>query len=233
MPTATYESRRSELLQYFDRTALRTWERLTSDRPVSGVRATVRAGRDAMRTTLLSWLPDDFAGRRLLDAGCGTGALAVEAARRGADVLAVDLSPGLIAVARERASDLTLRGRVEFIAGDMLDPALGSFDHIVAMDSLIHYRPEDSVRVVASLAERARRSLSFTFAPRTPLLSAMHAAGRFFPRGDRAPAIVPVGEATIRRLIVSEPKLRGFVPSCTKRIASGFYTSQALELSRR
>ena len=38
-------------------------------------------------------------------------------------------------------------------------------------------------------------SILFTFAPRTPLLAVMHAVGRLFPRGDRAPAIVPVAGA--------------------------------------
>ena len=38
---------------YFDRTAAEAWEKLTSDAPVSGIRARVRAGRDDMRTTLL------------------------------------------------------------------------------------------------------------------------------------------------------------------------------------
>ena len=40
----------------------------------------LRAGRDEMRDTLMRWLPDDLRGARLLDAGCGTGALAVLAA---------------------------------------------------------------------------------------------------------------------------------------------------------
>ncbi len=102
MPTLTYQSRRGELLEYFDRTAVEAWRRLTSDAPVNRIRATVRAGRDEMRRTLLRWLPDDLRGARVLDAGCGTGALAVEAARRGAQVIAVDLSPTLIALARER-----------------------------------------------------------------------------------------------------------------------------------
>ena len=46
-----------------------------------------------MRATLLDWLPADLTGRRILDAGCGTGALAIEAARRGAHVVAVHQSP--------------------------------------------------------------------------------------------------------------------------------------------
>ena len=86
-PANTYVDRRGRLENYFDRTASKTWEQLTSDAPVSRVRATVRAGRDRMRATLLSWLPQDMTGLRLLDAGCGTGTLSIEAAQRGAKTL--------------------------------------------------------------------------------------------------------------------------------------------------
>ena len=48
--------RRSEIEHYFDRTAVAAWEKLTSDAPVGRIRQTVRAGRDEMRATLLSWL---------------------------------------------------------------------------------------------------------------------------------------------------------------------------------
>ena len=82
MTQLSYQIRRGEIETYFDRTAAQAWARLTSDAPVGRIRATVRAGRDRMRSTLLSWLPADLRGTRLLDAGCGTGALAVEAARR-------------------------------------------------------------------------------------------------------------------------------------------------------
>ena len=104
MASASYDTRRGELTTYFDRTAVEAWSRLTSDAPVSRIRATVRAGRDAMRATLLSWLPTDMTGLRLLDAGCGTGALALEAARRGAEVVAIDVSPTLVGLARERTA---------------------------------------------------------------------------------------------------------------------------------
>jgi magnesium-protoporphyrin O-methyltransferase len=232
MPTATYLTRRGEIETYFDRTAAEAWKRLTSDAPVSGIRATVRAGRDRMRGTLLGWLPADLRGQRVLDAGCGTGALAVEAARRGADVVAVDLSPTLVGLAAERAPR-DLAGTLEFAVGDMLDPGYGAFDHIVGMDSLIHYRTADVAGAVAGLAARARRSVLFTFAPRTPLLAAMHAVGRLFPRGDRAPAIEPVGPAAIARRLTADASLSQWRLGRTQRIASGFYTSQALELVRR
>ena len=226
MPTLTYATRRSELLRYFDRTAVEAWKRLTSDAPVNGIRATVRAGRDEMRRTLLGWLPLDLRGARILDAGCGTGALSVEAARRGADVVATDLSPTLVKLAQERLPpDLS----IDFRVGDMLDPRLGRFDYVVAMDSLIHYRPHDTARVLEVLASRTDHSLLFTFAPRTAALSVMHAAGRLFPRGDRAPAIEPVRPRTIQRLI----GMPGWATARTHRVTRGFYISQALEVVRQ
>jgi magnesium-protoporphyrin O-methyltransferase len=231
MPTVTYEQRRGQLETYFDRTAVDAWSRLTSDAPVGKVRATVRAGRTEMRNTLLSWLPADLSGRRLLDAGCGTGALAVEAARRGAEVVAIDLSPTLVGLARERAPQDLGSGSVTFKVGDMLDASLGRFDHVVAMDSLIHYRAQDIVRVLAGIAGRTEVSVLLTFAPKTALLTAMHAVGGLFPRGDRAPAIEPVGAATLLRLVAAEPALAGLRAARTARIARGFYISQALELA--
>ncbi len=187
-----------------------------------------------MRAALLSWLPGEMRGRRLLDAGCGTGALAVEAARRGAEVVAIDLSPTLIGLARERAAAAGAQGpgRVEFRVGDMLDPTPGRFDHVAAMDSLIHYRAPDMARALSVLAARAERSVVFTFAPRTSALAAMHAVGRLFPRGDRAPAVEPVAEAVLRRLLAREPGLAGWSVARTLRVARGFYISQAMELRR-
>jgi magnesium-protoporphyrin O-methyltransferase len=232
MPSASYQRRRGQIEAYFDRTAADAWKRLTSDAPVSGIRATVRAGRDRMRGTLLGYLPADLSGKRLLDAGCGTGLLAIEAARRGAEVYAVDLSPTLIENARERLPQ-ALAGRIDFAVGDMLAPEQGDFDHIVAMDSLIHYELEDALNVVQGFASRARASVLFTFAPRTPALALMHAVGQFFPRSDRSPAIVPVAVARLCDAIGADPALSDWAIGRTQRISKGFYTSQAMELIRR
>ncbi|MBA4216454.1 MAG: magnesium protoporphyrin IX methyltransferase [Proteobacteria bacterium] len=232
MSTSPYTERRSEIETYFDRTAVQAWARLTSDAPVGRIRATVRAGRERMRATLLSWLPEDLRGRRLLDAGCGTGALAVEAARRGAEVVAIDLSPTLIDLARQRQPACAAAGRIEFRAGDMLDPGLGEFDFVVGMDSLIHYETGDAVEAIAGLAARTRGSLLFTFAPSSPALQVFKAVGKLFPRGNRSPAIVPVAERQLERRLDTHPRLLHWERRRSQRIASGFYTSQAMELVR-
>lgn len=230
--STTYETRRSEVQAYFDRTAFEAWARLTSDAPVSRIRATVRAGRERMRATLLDALGPGLRGMRILDAGCGTGALAIELARRGAQVLAVDLSPQLIDLARRRAPDDLGEGSVLWVAGDMLDPTFGHFDHVVGMDSLIHYEAQDMALALARLAVRTRLSLRLTFAPRNPALALMHLAGRMLPRGDRAPSIVPVAVHRLIEGLEGEEGLRGFALHAGPRVRSGFYISQLLSLVR-
>jgi magnesium-protoporphyrin O-methyltransferase len=231
--TASYTLRRGQLEEYFDRTAADAWARLTSEGQVSRIRATVRAGRDRMRSTLLGTLPQDLSGQRVLDAGCGTGALAVEAARRGAAVVAIDLSSTLITLARERMPVLPGSGSIDFRVSDMLHPSLGSFDWVVAMDSLIHYEPADMVEIIARLAGRAERGLVFTFAPGTPLLRLMRIAGKAMPRGNRSPSIVPIAEGVLRRRIAAHPALRQMQVGHCERIDTAFYKSQAMQLVHR
>ena len=230
MTQVSYTERRGQIETYFDRTAVQAWARLTSDAPVGRVRASVRAGRDQMRATLLSWLPENLSGLRVLDAGCGTGALAVEAAHRGAEVLAIDLSPTLVDLARERQPMLRNGGSIDFRSGDMLAAELGAFDYVVGMDSVIHYETGDAVSVLAGLAQRTRRGLLFTFVPSSPALEVFRAVGKLFPRGDRSPAVVPVAEHWLHRRIDDDAQLQGWMRGRTERISSGFYTSQALEL---
>ena len=226
----SYTERRAWLHEYFDRTAAAAWATLTSDSQVSWVRRTVREGRERMRHTLSGYFPADLTGMRVLDAGCGTGVQAVELARRGANVVAIDLSPTLVGLAETRSAGKFDRGTIEWRSGDMLDPQLGSFDYVVAMDSLIHYRMADMLDAYAALAARTRIAMAVTFAPRTPLLATLHAVGKAFPRRDRAPSIEPVAASQLLAGVAADPRLRGWEPARTQRIASGFYKSQALEL---
>ena len=221
---ATYDATRDRVETYFDRTATRTWERLTSDAPVSGIRATVRAGRDRMRAVLLSQLPKDLTGARVLDAGCGTGALAFELAARGADVVAIDISPALIEIAEKRCPD-PIRGQISFSAGDMLDPAFGTFDHAVAMDSMIYYEAPALISMLEAAAPRLPGGLVFTVAPRTPMLMVMWRMGKLFPRSDRSPVMVPHAPRTLSRALTT-----GRLDD-VGRVNSGFYISQALRFT--
>lgn len=217
-PTPSYDATRMRVAQYFDGTATRVWERLTSDAPVSRIRQTVREGRDTMRAMMLAELPDDLRGVRVLDAGCGTGAASAELAARGADVTAIDISPKLVEIAENRLPK-GLPGTVMFRAGDMLGAELGRFDHVIAMDSLIYYTRPDLEAALDSLSARAGQ-IVFTLAPRTTLLMAMWHAGRIFPRADRSPMMIPHDHRQIR-----VPGLRR-----VGRVSRGFYISECLKV---
>ena len=225
----SYETRRHEIARYFDKTAAGAWAKLTSDEPVSRIRQTVRVGRETIRNSILSWLPDDLTGVRILDAGCGTGAFAIDAANRGAKVTAVDISPSLIKIARSRSPDFTDKaGLVDFFWGDMLDPAFGDFDHIILMDSIIHYDSKEGIELISELGKRCKKSIIFTFAPLTPILGTMISLGRFFPKSDRAPSIVPMTEGHVLRRINED--LPDWKVARVNRVSKGFYNSQAVEL---
>lgn len=233
MRESSYVDRRNQLTTYFDHTAAGAWKALTSTDPVSRIRATVRAGRDNMRATLLSWLPADLTGRVVYDAGCGTGSFSIDAARRGAHVIAIDVASNLVEVARQRAAEESLPGSIDFRVGDMLGDAPKDADYVVAMDSLIHYDEQHVRRMVGTLAATTKRAVLFTSAPRTVALSIMHFAGRFVPqRSDRSPAIEPINIAHLMRGLDHELGAEGWMSARTERVKSGFYISQAVELKR-
>jgi SAM-dependent methyltransferase len=65
---------------------------------------------------------------RLLDVAAGTGVVAVEAARRGAEVLAIDFAAGMVEVMRRRFAAEGLDARAEVMDGQALDLEDQSFD---------------------------------------------------------------------------------------------------------
>ncbi|HEU4539457.1 MAG TPA: methyltransferase domain-containing protein [Polyangiaceae bacterium] len=76
-------------------------------------------------------------GLRLLDVGCGTGNVALEAARRGALVSAIDPAARLVEVTRERAEAESLRVTATVAEAAALPFADASFDALVSVFAVI------------------------------------------------------------------------------------------------
>lgn len=217
---ADYAATRDRVEDYFDRSATKVWERLTSDAPVSRIRQTVREGRDRMRALMLSRLPADLRGARVLDAGCGAGQMTAELAARGADVVAVDISPALVKIAEARLP-ANHAARVTFAAGDMTADH-GRFDYVLAMDSLIYYGTADITHALHRLGQRTDQAVVFTVAPKTPFLMTFWTMGKLFPRADRSPIMVPHAYATLHSAT------KGRITRID-RVSRGFYISECLE----
>jgi 2-polyprenyl-6-hydroxyphenyl methylase/3-demethylubiquinone-9 3-methyltransferase len=88
-------------------------------------------------------------GKSALDVGCGAGLLAEPLARLGAEVIGLDASPELIAVAREHAAAMGLE--IDYRAGDLIELE-GQFDLVTCMEVIEHVA--DPAAFVGALAKR-------------------------------------------------------------------------------
>ena len=223
----TYLAKRARLENYFNEVSSDAWDKLTSNEPVSFVRQLVREGREKMQAAIIEKLPKDLRGTRILDAGCGTGVLSRMLDERGAEVVGVDISEKLIEVAKNRSS---LNKNIEYFAGDMKEQSFGNFDYIIAMDSLIHYSTEDVISSIADFSTRANNSVLFTIIPSTFVLNTKLRLGKFFPKSERSPEVVPIEWGRLEQL---EALNINASLSKIKRIKRFFYVSEAWELANR
>ncbi|MFJ9425073.1 class I SAM-dependent methyltransferase [Streptomyces sp. NPDC101249] len=146
-------------------------------------------------------------GPRLLDVGTGPGPGVLAAARAGADAVGLDLEPGMLRVAAERARRAAdLAGGVRFVAGDAraLPFGAGSFDVVLSTFGVM-FAPEQR-RCAAELTRVCRPGGVIAVASWTP----DGVMGRIAP--------------TVRRRLGGQPKSGPF-PTCwgdPERVGSWF-----------
>jgi release factor glutamine methyltransferase len=83
------------------------------------------------------------AGERVLDMGTGSGVSALLAARKGAEVVAVDVNPTAVVCARQNAERNAVATRITFRVGDIFDGVEGNFDLIVFDPPFRWFKPRD------------------------------------------------------------------------------------------
>lgn len=111
----------------------------------------------------------------VLDAGCGTGRVAIELAARGVRVLGVDADPDMVAAAREKAPELAWQH------SDLaeLDTGADRFDVVVLAGNVVPYvaadaRAEAVGRCAAAVAPGGRLIAGFTLRPDWPTPADLH-----------------------------------------------------------
>jgi SAM-dependent methyltransferase len=102
---------------------------------------------------LVESLLRESGGRNVLDAGCGTGRIAIELARRGFAVTGVDADPGMLAEAVAKDPKLP------WLHGDLADPdvvaQIGAVDLVLlAGNVMVFLEPGTEPAVLANLADR-------------------------------------------------------------------------------
>lgn len=163
-------------------------------------------------------------GERWLDVGCGTGAVAMRAARAGADVTGLDLSDVMIATARQRAADEGLE--ISYDVGDAEQLPYPDAEFDVVSSSVGLFLAPDHEAVASELVRVVRPGgrLGITcWRPGGPVAQGMQLAGRFQP-----PPPAGVGnpfdwgtEAHVRELLGEAFELQSFEGDAPETAESG------------
>jgi SAM-dependent methyltransferase len=122
------------------------------------------------------------AGMRVLDAGCGTGVVAITAARLGATVNGADLTPQLLEKARENAHIASVS--VEWIEGDVeqLPFADGEFDAVLSQFAhMFAPRPDIAIREMLRVLRPGGTIAFSTWPPELLVGRTMMLAARYMP----------------------------------------------------
>jgi SAM-dependent methyltransferase len=125
----------------------------------------------------------EIAGKRVLDLGCGDGELSLQLVDRGADVTGLDISPGMVEVARRRLERFRPDAAVRFTAAPIessdLEP--GSFDVVAGKWILHHLDLRDGTDAIDALLKPGGVGVFFENHAGNPLLrfARRHLAGRF------------------------------------------------------
>lgn len=97
----------------------------------------------------LAWIEDftALAGKRVVDVGCGGGILAESMARKGADVLGIDLASKALKVAQLHALESEVKGLEyrEVSAEDLAGECASKFDIVTCMEMLEHVPDQSSI----------------------------------------------------------------------------------------
>jgi SAM-dependent methyltransferase len=125
----------------------------------------------------------ELAGKRVLDLGCGSGDLTVLLALAGARVIGVDLSPGMVDVARRRVQSFVPDAEAEFAAApaEQLPLGDGSVDVILGRFILHHLDVPRAAKECARVLAPGGQALFVENSGRNPLLmfARDRLAGRF------------------------------------------------------
>ena len=124
---------------------------------------------DAYRFDKLRYLPqvvdfNGFAGRELLEVGCGAGIDLVRFARGGAIVTGIDLAPTSIDLARQNFAHNGLQGTFKVMDGENMDYPPNSFD-VVYAHGVLQYTvdPAQMVREIARVVRPGGQAILMVY----------------------------------------------------------------------
>ena len=217
--------------QYFETSGFSRWAAIYGDGGIPPIWRVIREGHDRAMNQVIDWIADD-GSRRALDAGCGTGALAMRLARCGYRVDGFDVSAPMVSFARYITKDRSSGDTPQFYVGDIaaLDAAPGSYDLVCCLDVLFHYPYAEVKEMLEKLASLSSYKFIGSFAMRTAMNAFwMQIGTRFFHKKNRMTNLHLLSYDQVEQILYRI----GFRVTRTHRVKRFFYDSFVFEAVRR
>jgi SAM-dependent methyltransferase len=139
-------------------------------------------------------------GMRVLDVACGTGNLAIPAARRGARVTGVDIAPNLVEQARQRAASEGLEATFDEGDAEQLPYPDAHFDIVMTMfGAMFAPRPEQAASELARVCRRGGTVAMANWTPSGFIGKMFGISSRYVPPPDGIPPPVLWGDEKTAR----------------------------------
>lgn len=226
LPTET--SRR--VASYFETSGFSRWTAIYGDGGIPPIWRVIREGHERAMNQVVAWVRAD-GHRTALDAGCGTGSLALRLADCGYEVDGFDVSASMVSFARYISKDRTRGIQPHFHTGDIaaLEAAGRSYDLVCCLDVLFHYPIEEVREMLTRLAEVSAHKIVASFALKTSWNSLWMFVGRnFFHRKNRMTNLHLLSYDDVERTVYRA----GFRVTRKVRIKRFFYDSFVFEAVR-
>jgi len=216
--------------KYFETSGFSRWTAIYGQGEIPPIWKVIRDGHQKALDAVLDFTAKDSA-HTALDAGCGTGNLAIALANRDYEVDAFDVSAPMIHFAKYINAGRTKGHAPNFMVGDIAALAGNrkSYDLVCCLDVLFHYPIEEVTTMLTQLANLSNNKVVGSFAVRTPFNDFWMKVGTRFHAKNRMTKLFMFSYDQIEQIMYRA----GYKMMRTKRVKFFFYDSFVFEAVRR
>jgi magnesium-protoporphyrin O-methyltransferase len=215
--------------RYFETSGFSRWTAIYGNGDIPPIWKVIRDGHQRALDTVVAWVGHDE-NVTALDAGCGTGTLAIALADQGYEVDGFDVSAPMVHFAKYINSGRTRKTPPTFTVGDIgaVEGTARTYDLVCCLDVLFHYPVEEASAMLARLAKLSNQKLVASFALRTMMNDFWMKVGTKFHSKNRMTKLFMFSYDEIAALMAAN----GFKITRTRRVKFFFYDSFVFEAVR-
>ncbi len=216
--------------KYFETSGFSRWTAIYGAGEIPPIWKVIRDGHQRSLDQIVNWVKADDL-HNALDAGCGTGNLAIALANHGYEVDAFDISAPMIHFARYINTGRTKGIAPRFMVGDIaaLEGQNKQYDLVCCLDVLFHYPYDEVADMLRRLSALAGTKFVGSFALRTPLNDFWMKVGERFHAKNRMTRLYMFSYDEVEQILYRA----GFRVTRTRRVKFFFYDSFIFEAVRR